>query len=130
MTNKINGRTPEEIKRGLEVCGKQAECNLCGYFHSHPVNENCVELLLADNLALIQQLEEDKKRLQERICNQRRQLRVLHAMYEWALGRLQKAKLNDRANFQAFLRERGCDLSTMELPESKYEQLEAERDAT
>lgn len=60
MDNTINGRTPEEIKKGLEVCGKQAECNLCGYYHSHPVDENCVELLLADNLALIQQLEAER----------------------------------------------------------------------
>ena len=55
--NKINGRTPDEIKKGLEVCREQAECKQCGYFHSHPVGENCVEILLADALAYIQQLE-------------------------------------------------------------------------
>ena len=82
-----NTKTPEDVKKGLECCGKSAiTCDVCPYdgechlpFCSDPES---------DALALIQQLEEDKKRLQERICNQRRQLRVLHAMYEWALGRL------------------------------------------
>ena len=53
-------KTPEEIKKGLEVCGKQAECRQCGYFHSHPVDENCVEILLADALAYIQQIERER----------------------------------------------------------------------
>lgn len=123
-----NTKTPEDIKKGLECCGTSAiTCNVCPYegechlpFGSDPES---------DALALIQQHEEEKKCLQESICNQRRQLRVLHAMYEWALRRLQKAGLNDRANFQAFLRKKGYDLATMELPESKQLQLERERDA-
>jgi len=123
MTTKINGRTPEEIKKGLE-CGYCEDCSYREYR-----GRNCTGMARADVLVLIQQHEEDKKQLQKTICNQRRQLRVLHAMYEWALGRLQKANLNDRAHFQAFLRERGYDLATMALSESKYQQLERERDA-
>lgn len=50
-------------------------------------------------------------------------------MYEWALSVLQKAHMNDRAKLQAWLRKRGYELGTFELPESKYQQLERERDA-
>lgn len=123
-----NTKTPEDVKKGLECCGKSAiTCDVCPYYgECHLPFGSDPE---SDAIALIQQLEEEKKQLQKKISNQRRQLRVLHAMYEWALGRLQKANLNDRAHFQAFLRERGYDLETMALPESKYQQLERERDA-
>ena len=114
-------KKPEEIKLWVEY---MSTTNVAKKIEI--MNQGCPyqfnEDIAADALALIQQLEEDKKRLQERICNQRRQLRVLHAMYEWALGRLQKAKLNDRAHFQAFLRKRGYDLATMELPEVPKEE--------
>ena len=119
MIDKINGRTLKEIKKGMGLCyAPVCDCSECPYFEQ----EDCDLHLATDVAALIQQLEEDKKRLHERICNQRRQLRVLHAMYEWALGRLQKANLNDRAHFQAFLRERGYDLATMEIPEASKEE--------
>ena len=49
MNNKINGRTPEEIKKGLERCPSDANCSLClSGFHCD---------LEADALAYIQQLE-------------------------------------------------------------------------
>jgi hypothetical protein len=57
MSNTINGRTPEEIKKGLESCNMH-QCPLleCPYF-----NDNyCGETLNADALAYIQQLERER----------------------------------------------------------------------
>ena len=55
MADKINGRTPEEIKRWMETCvsGKETKCNGCPY---KPKNW-CMERMNTDALALIQQLE-------------------------------------------------------------------------
>lgn len=65
MTDKINGRTHEEIKRGLEICKGQAECVQCPYFHSHATDENCVEILFDDALALTKQLESELEPLRK-----------------------------------------------------------------
>lgn len=107
-------KTPEEIKKSLEPC----EC-MDGY--------NCTSCKFkyqcqakAHALLLVEQLEEEKKQLQKIICDQRRQLRLMHAMYEWALERLQKAKLNDRAHFQAWMRTKGYDPATLELPKRAH----------
>ena len=59
MTDKINGRTPEEIKRGLEYCTGYGEitheyCSKCPYIP----DASCRDALEIDALALIQQLEE------------------------------------------------------------------------
>ena len=59
MTDTINGRTPEEIKKGLECCGTSAaRCDACPYdgechlpFGSDPES---------DALAYIQQLERER----------------------------------------------------------------------
>lgn len=53
-------KTPKEIKKGLEVCGENAECGQCPYFHSHAADEKCVGILLADALAYNQQLERER----------------------------------------------------------------------
>lgn len=54
MTATINGRTPEEIKKGLEKC-PNADCTLClSSFHCD---------LEADALAYIQQLERERDAL-------------------------------------------------------------------
>ena len=45
-------KTPEEIKKGLKICSKNAECNQCPY-----VDSACVDTLLRNALAYIQQLE-------------------------------------------------------------------------
>lgn len=111
-------KTPEEIKKGILCDGP---CNDCPYKGRIMSDGGCVQAVIEDTITLIDQLEAKKKHLQNKICNQRRQLRLLHAMYEWALGRLQKAKLNDRAHFQRWLMERGYDLSTLELPEPPKE---------
>lgn len=58
MTTKINGRTPEEIKNGLEYC-KSGSCDGCLYYEScYSANEMVCEKLNSDALAYIQQLEE------------------------------------------------------------------------
>lgn len=110
---------PEMIKKGLECCSDKdmqwKNCEQCSY----GCFGGCSNLLHEDALEYIRQLEEENEHLQEKIRNQRRTLRLCHAMYEWALGRLKKARLNDRAHFQAWLRERGYDLTTMELPEAQ-----------
>lgn len=73
--------------------------------------------LFADALAYIQRLEADRFELQTRIHNQKRQLRKLHATYEWALSVLIRENLNDRAELQYWLRERGFNLSERECPQ-------------
>lgn len=114
---KMPRKTPEEVKKGLECCAKNKPypCNECPYERTFEEEWSCK--LHSDALAYIQQLDEEKKQLQKRICDQRRQLRLLHAMYEWALSRLQKANLNDRAHFQHWMWERGYNPETLELPE-------------
>ncbi len=53
MTNLINGRTAEEIKRGLRVCN--GWCNLeCPYSE---IEYGCVGTMVRDALALIERLE-------------------------------------------------------------------------
>ena len=60
IDNKINGRMPEEIKKGLECCGmawKPVDCEGCPYTGSI----GCGNEMHDDALAYIQQLEEDRK---------------------------------------------------------------------
>lgn len=49
----VDSKTPEEIKKGLEICSKKkSDCNKC------PYNErSCVDSLLPNALAYIQHLE-------------------------------------------------------------------------
>ena len=59
MTDKINSRTPEEIKKGLWCCGNgdvSAHCGNCPY-NRGTGDHGCIKELNADALALIQQLE-------------------------------------------------------------------------
>lgn len=57
MTNEINGRTPEEIKKGLELCyAPVCDCSECSYFEE----EDCDLHLAADVRAYIQQLERER----------------------------------------------------------------------
>lgn len=55
MKEKINGRTPEEIKKGLECCKSNPTCSLCSYY-----NEDDCEVMESDALAYIQQLERER----------------------------------------------------------------------
>ena len=60
MNAMINGRTPEEIKRGLECCAL-GECdNGCPYFEKML---KCTDKNM-DALTLINQLQEDKRQLE------------------------------------------------------------------
>jgi hypothetical protein len=58
-------KTPDEIKKGLECCMDYQSCTECGE-PKCPYNDvkECVDTLLADALALIQQLETDKQQLE------------------------------------------------------------------
>ena len=58
--NKINGRTPEEIKWGLECCNAFNACPSCPYEHIVDTEHGwgCVVIRNADALAYIQQLED------------------------------------------------------------------------
>jgi hypothetical protein len=65
MDNTINGRTPEEIKKGLECCkpvrvdNHWKTCDTkCPYIED--VGGFCRAKLMADTLALIQQLERER----------------------------------------------------------------------
>lgn len=46
--------TPDEIKKGLKVCAVDDDCNLCPYI------KGCVDPLMYDALAYIQQLERER----------------------------------------------------------------------
>ena len=56
MNNTINGRTPEEIKKGLECCSVHDKCDKCPY-DGMPCNDLELE---RDALAYIQQLERER----------------------------------------------------------------------
>ena len=55
MSELINGRTPEEIKKGLECCMYEDGCKRCPY-----QGEKCTIAASGDALALIQQLERER----------------------------------------------------------------------
>lgn len=58
MKDKINGRTPEEIKKGLDCCFpcEDPECLDCPYRGT----ERCADTRIDDTLAYIQQLERER----------------------------------------------------------------------
>ena len=56
MADTINGRTPEEIKKGLECCSLPYKCDKCPYFGMPCGSDD----LSADALALIKQLERER----------------------------------------------------------------------
>lgn len=63
MKDKINGRTPEEIKKGLDCCIYETDdsslvdhCRVCPY---QPTGL-CIRTLLKDALAYIQQIERER----------------------------------------------------------------------
>lgn len=62
MDNTINGRTPEEIKRGLECCNAFNACLRCPYEKIVDTEHGwgCVVIRNADTLAYIQQLERER----------------------------------------------------------------------
>ena len=57
MSDKINGRTPEEIKKGLECCNVKNSCFECPYRSD---DRKCPKHVAIDTLDLIQQLERER----------------------------------------------------------------------
>ena len=58
MDNKINGRMPEEIKKGLECCFSPDGCEACPY---HDRYKECLADKLKDDIvAYTQQLERER----------------------------------------------------------------------
>lgn len=51
-------KSPDEIKKGLECCRDKMPCMQCEYYDQRDHKYTCETALLADALALIQQLEE------------------------------------------------------------------------
>ena len=66
MDNKINGKTPEEIKKGLEY-SKTKYCihKSCPYWAYDEVAGNCMEQSRIDALTYIQQLESELEPLRK-----------------------------------------------------------------
>ena len=65
MNNTINGRTPEEIKKGLECCSVDGlSCSNCSYCVSCDADIHALE---RDALAYIQQLEDHFRDLTKKV---------------------------------------------------------------
>lgn len=105
MTTKINGRTPEEIKLGLVHCLTAREyrnCLVCPYGTSKKRGMlPCDCEVRQDILALIDQLQEDKKQLERERDEARNDLDTinyanteLHSAYE-AMKRERDAAVED-----------------------------------
>ena len=59
MSATINGKTPEEIKKGLECCiNWETGCIECPY--DNLPHDECVAVMKSDNIAYIQQLERER----------------------------------------------------------------------
>lgn len=69
MTTTINGRTPDEIKKGLECCianNGRAVCGKCPYSRDGGPYLGCMYINSKDTLAYIQQLERERDAAVER----------------------------------------------------------------
>ena len=84
MTTTINGRTPEEIKRGLECYN----CKTCPY-----KKDNCGNVD-RDALALIQQLERERDEARNDLDTLNYAITELHSAYE-AMKRERNAAVED-----------------------------------
>lgn len=93
MTNTINGRTPEEIKNGLECCGsKITKCLECPYEgECHLPFGNDPE---SDALAYIQQLERERDEARNDLDTLNYANTELHSAYE-AMKRERDAAVED-----------------------------------
>ena len=73
MGNTINGRTPEEIKKGMECCGigKCSQCpylQFCDEYIANGGDAAPTEEIFIDSLALAQQLERERDAMHERLA--------------------------------------------------------------
>lgn len=65
MTDTINGRTPEEIKKGMECCcTEDLHCSGCNYCNICDIDVHAID---RDALAYIQQLERERDAAVENI---------------------------------------------------------------
>lgn len=83
MTTTINGRTPEEIKKGLELC-RVGKCSECPYREECDEHLACggdmlpADVVLNDIAALIQQLEAERDRYKRELDAAVKELRRTH----------------------------------------------------
>lgn len=91
MSDKINGRTPEEIKRGLECCDVKHSCFECPY---RSYGRKCPEYLAIDVLDLIQQLERERDEARNDLDALNYANTELHSAYE-AMKRERDAAIKD-----------------------------------
>ena len=94
MNNKINGKTPEEIKKGLECCASEytpeTYCDGCPYGRMGI----CGNSMLVDALALIQQLERERDEVRNDLDTLNYAVTELHGAYE-AMKRERDAAVKD-----------------------------------
>ena len=90
-SDKINGRTPEEIKKGLECCDVKHSCFECPYRSD---DMNCCEQLAIDTLALIQQLIRERDEARNDLDTINYANTELHSAYE-AMKRERDAAVKD-----------------------------------
>lgn len=57
MTNTINGRTPAEIKKGMECCQTIVSCTICPYHDVGGTATECMQALFKDAFELNSKLE-------------------------------------------------------------------------
>ena len=83
------GRTPEEIKKGLEHCKHLAPCLDCAYGDLRDTKYTCETTLLSDALALIQQLETQIPKwvsVEERLPKRNQKVVVTDGKRTWDYG--------------------------------------------
>lgn len=77
MTDKIDGRTPDEIKKGLECCIMD-ECNSVRRSCPYRKDDDCTMAIIKDALTYIQQLERELDEARKEIRAVRAANTVLH----------------------------------------------------
>lgn len=70
-------KTPDEIKRGLEMCYGVMECTDCPYMGKDSAGGDCYDLVKEEALTYIQQLEKDNAQKDERIRKLEREREAL-----------------------------------------------------
>lgn len=123
-------KTPNEIKKGLECCrtGDFGRHSNCPYNITEP---NCMQRMLADALAYIQQLEADNAQQARCIENLTDKLNAAHD--ETAKLQTETGKYEEAANKCCYESQCNAELNHMEALckrlKDENEQLQTERDA-
>ena len=93
MNNTINGRTPEEIKLGLEAC-IAGECHTKRHECPYREKGECTLDVMVDALALTQQLERERDEARNDLDTINYANTELHSAYD-AMKRERDAAVND-----------------------------------